>query len=82
MKAEIAPYKYPRAIEYLDSSVKSAEEIRRYTGYAAIGILAALRSRTHTGRGQMVELPQVELLVVKRRDLWEGAHGVKRKVRP
>jgi len=27
------------AIEYLDNTVKSAEEIRRYTGYAAIGII-------------------------------------------
>jgi capsular exopolysaccharide synthesis family protein len=32
------------AIEYLDNTVKSAEEIRRYTGYAAIGIIPEHRA--------------------------------------
>lgn len=32
------------AIEYLDNTIKSAEEIRRYTGYAAIGIIPEHRA--------------------------------------
>src|SRR5262249_24767083 len=32
------------AIEYLDNTVKSAEEIRRLTGYAAIGIIPEHRA--------------------------------------